>query len=239
MDQPSREDFKGETGTPVAVHNVPEGQVEIVSSNIYSVANVITLMRLLLVPFFFAVLIRGGGGKADNAAFLIFALAAVSDFLDGQIARRTGTVTAVGKLIDPLVDRLLIASGVVGLYIIDRLPGWVVVVLIARDLYLLGGSAVLEKRGLRMPVTVLGKYTTAVLLVAFASLIWNYPWLRLPALPVPPVGTLGGYRPIGGHLLYLGLAMSVTSALLYTVRAWRLVGGPRHLETPGASRKGE
>ncbi len=140
----------------------------------------------MLVPFFFAVLINGDN---DVLAFALFAVAASTDWLDGQIARRTGTVTAIGKAIDPLVDRLLIASGVLGLYIEGRLPGWVVVVLFARDVYLMYGAWRLEQyHHQRMPVTFGGKCTTAVLLVGFADLILGWP--TVPGLghrrkPVP------------------------------------------------------
>jgi len=101
--------------------------------DIYTVANTVTVLRLILVPFFFAVLING---QNNVLAFVLFAVAASTDWLDGQIARRTGTVTAIGQAIDPLVDRLLIAAGVLGLYVVHRLPLWILVVLVARDVYL-------------------------------------------------------------------------------------------------------
>ena len=85
---------------------------------------------------------------------MLFAIAASTDWLDGQIARRTGTVTALGKAIDPLVDRLLIAAGVFGLWLVDRLPGWIVFVLMARDVYLGYGAWRLEQfYRRRLPVT--------------------------------------------------------------------------------------
>ena len=77
-------------------------------------------------PIFFSVFLTD---RSDTLAFVLFVAAASTDWLDGQIARRTGTVTAIGKAIDPLVDRLLIASGVIGLYIEGRLPLWIVLVL--------------------------------------------------------------------------------------------------------------
>ena len=136
----------------------------------YSVANVVTVLRLLVTPVFFTVLVMRGG-RYGIVAFALFVGAAATDFLDGLIARRTGHVTEIGKVIDPLVDRLLIAFGVLGLYLLDRLPLWIVAVLIARDGYLLYGAWVLERHHRRMPVLYIGKVTTAVLLTAFAALI--------------------------------------------------------------------
>lgn len=160
---------------------------------VYTLANAITLVRLFMVPVFFALLLKGG---ADRTAFWVFAIAASTDWLDGQIARRTKTVSVVGRAIDPLVDRLLIAAGVLGLYLIDRIPLWIVLVLFARDVLLLTGSFVLEKRhSARMPVKFLGKVTTAVLLAGFCGLLWGWGWAI--------------------EVVYAGVVLSVTTAVLY------------------------
>jgi cardiolipin synthase (CMP-forming) len=190
---------------------------EVVGNDIYSVANMITILRLLLVPFFFTLLVVRNG-RYSVLAFVVFAVAASTDFLDGMIARRTGTVTAFGKVIDPLVDRALIASGVVGLYVLDRLPLWAVIVLLARDLYLLYGAWVLERNRLRMPVLFIGKATTAVLLTAFSALILG------PAFTLP-----GGITPltIGTALLYVGIVLSLTTAVLYSINARRALATKR------------
>lgn len=182
------------------------------SGEIYSVANMITVLRLLMTPVFFALLIARSG-RYDTAAFIVFVIAAITDFLDGTIARRTGTVTALGKAIDPLVDRLLIGFGVLGLYLLDRLPLWVVIVLVARDVWLLYGAWVLERQGRRMPVVFIGKATTAVLLTAFSALILG------DAVDV------GGVTPlrIGTILMYVGVVLSVVTAAQYTLSARRML----------------
>lgn len=179
------------------------------SHDIYTVANIITILRLILVPFAFAVLIEEVN---DTLAFALFALAASTDWLDGQIARRTGTVTAIGRAIDPMVDRLLLAAGVIGLYVIGRLPAWIMVVLVVRDAYLLYGAWRLEHHHLRLPVTRLGKWTTAVLLGGFSILILGW--------PVVPVAD--GTR-LGLLFVYVGIAMSLTSAAQYTLLAARAI----------------
>lgn len=182
---------------------VDEGREE-VHSGIYSVANLITVLRLLLVPFFFALLIRDSE-RARLSAFAIYALAASTDWVDGQIARRTHTVTQVGKIIDPLVDRLLLASGVIGLYIIGVLPLWIPIALVARDVYLLYGSYVLERYRVIMPVTYIGKVTTAVLLTGFSSLIAGWPVV--------------GSSVVGIWFVYAGMVLSLITAVKYTIDA--------------------
>ena len=105
--------------------------------DIYTVANIITVLRLILVPFFFSVLLNGTN---DTLAFVLFALAASTDWLDGQIARRTGTVTDDRQGDRPAGRPAAHRLGVIGLYIEDRLPLWIVLVLVARDVYLLYGA---------------------------------------------------------------------------------------------------
>lgn len=176
--------------------------------DVYTVANIVTVLRLVMVPIFFSVLVTGTN---DALAAVLFAVAASTDWLDGQIARRTGTVTQIGKAIDPLVDRLLIASGLLGLYLEQRLPLWIVIVLIARDVYLLYGAWRLEAYHVRLPVTYLGKATTFTLLVGFTLLILGWPTV-----------ILGGQEIYLGLLVvYVGMALSLSTAVQYTVIAYR------------------
>jgi cardiolipin synthase len=206
----------------VEEHDV-HGDVDEVHHTIYSVANLITVLRLLLVPFFFAVLVDGDSERSRLAAFVIYAIAGSTDWIDGQIARRTNTVTQFGKIVDPLVDRLLLASGVVGLYLIDVLPLWVPVVLVLRDFYLLYGAYVLERYKVILPVTYIGKLTTAVLLAGFSSLIAGWP--EVPGLGLLESAWLPGFGsgavPLGMWFAYVGIVLSVSAAVQYTLIAVR------------------
>lgn len=194
--------------------------------DVFSVPNVLTVLRLVLIPFFYWFLVYAAPSAGRNdAAFFFFTICAGTDWLDGFIARRTGHVTTIGKVIDPLVDRLLIASALVGLYLVGRVGLALVLVLVGRDVYLLYGAWVLERHNRRVSVTVLGKATTAVLLAGFASLIWDFPLVRLPMLTIgyrPAILHLGGARPLGTYIVYLGVAMSLTAAAQYTVIARRV-----------------
>lgn len=196
------------------------------AGDVLTLANVVTVLRLLLIPFFYWALVYGGGTRAsDTVAFAAFTLAAGTDWLDGMIARRTGTVTVIGKVIDPLVDRLLIASALVGLYVTHRAALGLLLVLVGRDVYLLYGAWVLERHGRRLPVTYLGKVTTAVLMVAFASMIWDWPLVTLPKVGFVALGyrvMAGGIHSLGSYLVWIGLAFSLTAAVQYTVTARRV-----------------
>lgn len=189
--------------------------------DIYTLANIITVLRLMLVPLFFAVLLSD---RSDVLAFGLFALAASTDWLDGQIARRTGTVTEIGKAIDPLVDRLLIAAGVLGLFLIGRMPLWIPAVLVARDVFLLAGATMLARRKVKRPqVIFIGKTTTMILLMGFSGLILNWP--IIPGAGLVASAALPGFgsEPVSVWMwfVYAGLATSLITAVIYTSQAAR------------------
>ncbi len=196
---------------------------QVVHHTVYSVANLITILRLILVPFFFTALVDAQNERGRLVAFIIYAVAASTDWIDGQIARRTNTVTQFGKIVDPLVDRLLLASGVVGLYLIDVLPLWIPVVLLGRDLYLLYGAYRLEHHGVILPVTRAGKWTTAILLFGFSSLIAGWP--RVVGLGLVDSSWLPGLGServgLGIFFVYVGIILSLSAAVQYTARALR------------------
>jgi cardiolipin synthase (CMP-forming) len=211
----------GGSSRNVAAHDLPVDH----SRDVFSVPNVLTVLRFVLIPFFFWFLVEAPQSGRNDAAFLLFAVCAGTDWVDGVIARATGHVTAIGKIIDPLVDRLLIASALLGLVVVNRVSLLLLLVLVGRDVYLLYGAWVLERHSRRVAVTFLGKTTTFVLLTGFASLIWDFPLVRIPALGTIDFGitrlVLGGVRPLGSYIVYLGVVMSLTAAAQYTVIARR------------------
>lgn len=204
------------------------------SRDVFSIANVITMVRLLLAPVFLVVLM-GDRPDKDLIAFLIFVIAASTDFLDGLIARSTHTVTELGKTLDPLVDRVLIVVGVIGLYLIGRLPLWIALVFLLRDAYLAAGMLYLERHGVKRPVVSwLGKITTATALTGFSLLILGWPMVPgLGLMADPPAWLPGlGSQPtyLGIYLLYLGVAFSLAAAVQYTVTARKAVAAAHDAE---------
>lgn len=191
-----------------------------VTDRIFTVANVITFVRLCMAPVALAVLLRGH----DIAAALIFGATAATDFLDGQIARRTNTVSRLGQLLDPAVDRLLMVCAVVGLLIVGRLPVWIVVLVVLRDgLLVVGGGWLLKKHGIRVPVVYAGKVATTLLFVGLAGLMLNIP--QVPGLGWCDVSWLPGFNSVssswGIWLIYLGLCLAVATTIYYVFQATR------------------
>jgi CDP-diacylglycerol---glycerol-3-phosphate 3-phosphatidyltransferase len=146
----------------------------------WNVANAVTMARIALVPFFaFALFAEGGESVGWRlTATGIFLLAAVTDRLDGYLARRDNLVTDLGKLLDPIADKLLIGTGLVGLSILGELPWWVTVVILARELGI-NAMRFFVLRYAVMPASRGGKLKTVLQVVAIALLL--LPLDHLPA----------------------------------------------------------
>lgn len=203
---------------------------EKVTNRILTLPNLISVIRLCMIPAYFVLLLGG----FDVLATFLFALAASTDFLDGQIARRTQTVSRLGQLLDPAVDRLLMVFGVIGLLIVGRLPLWMIVLVILRDLYLLGGGAYLLFRWKqRVPVVFVGKVATTFLFIGFAGLLLNFP--QLAGLGIVDVAWLPGFnaQPVswGIWFVYVGIVLALLTTVVYTIEGVRALGRARQLET--------
>lgn len=196
------------------------GATEEVTHRIFTLANIISFVRLLMVPAYLVLLLNG----YDLAATLVFAVAAATDFLDGQIARRTHTVSRLGQLLDPAIDRILMITGVLGVFIVGRIPLWVIVVVVVRDLYLLiGGGILLSRFRIRVPVIYPGKFATTFLFVGFAGLLLNWP--LVPGLGLTEAAWLPGFSDgmvsWGIWFIYAGLILSLGVTVYYSVAAAR------------------
>ena len=127
--------------------------------------NSLTLSRIFLVPVFLTVLLSGDfeltlGGLVMNEDWLalaIFLSAAATDFLDGYIARSRGEVTTLGKLLDPIADKLLISAAFISLVELDRVPAWVVVVIVGREFAVSGLRYIALTEGIAISASGLGK----------------------------------------------------------------------------------
>ena len=141
---------------------------QVVSNRVWTVPNLLSALRLLLVPVF-AVLIVG---RHDGWALLVLAVSGASDYLDGNLARRWNQVTRLGQVLDPFADRLYILTTLLGLAYRGLIPWWLVAVLVARDLTMIATLPVLARLGhSALPVHFLGKAGTFCLLYAFPLLL--------------------------------------------------------------------
>ena len=132
--------------------------------------NALTLIRILLVPVLVVALtVESPGGSTIAAA--VFAIAALTDGLDGYIARSRQAVTTFGKVMDPVADKLMIAAALISLVSLDRLAGWIAMVIIAREFAVSGLRIAAGQQGVVIPASALGKLKTIVQVVAVLALI--------------------------------------------------------------------
>ncbi|MEU8923445.1 CDP-diacylglycerol--glycerol-3-phosphate 3-phosphatidyltransferase [Kitasatospora sp. NPDC048545] len=123
-------------GAPAAAHPGRPAAAAPPTPGIWNIANVLTMIRVLLVPVFVLLLFAGGGHdpKWRSVAWAAFAIAMITDLFDGELARRKGLVTDFGKIADPIADKAIMGSALIGLSLLGDLPWWVTVVILAREL---------------------------------------------------------------------------------------------------------
>jgi CDP-diacylglycerol--glycerol-3-phosphate 3-phosphatidyltransferase len=136
--------------------------------------NALTLLRILAVPVVVVALL-GETPNGDALAAAVFALAALTDGLDGYFARSRDAVTTFGKLMDPLADKLLITAALVALVSLNRLAAWVAMVIIAREIAVTGLRAIAAERGIVIAASWLGKMKTVLQIAAVIALIATNP----------------------------------------------------------------
>lgn len=187
-----------------------------VSNKIFTLPNLISFIRLLMIPIFLVLLFH----DLNLAATLLFAIAASTDWVDGQVARRTNQVSRLGQLLDPAVDRLLMISGVLGLFLVGRLPLWIILFVVIRDLILLiGGGYILKRYQVRVPVIYAGKVATTLLYIGFVGILLNFPLFT--GLGICDFSWLPGFSAAqyswGFWFVYAGLILNIftTSYYLY------------------------
>jgi cardiolipin synthase len=178
---------------------------------VLTVPNVLSMLRLALIPvFLWLVLVR----EADLAGVAVLAVSGITDWADGVIARRTGQMTRLGRMLDPLVDRLTIAATLVGLALRDLIPWWLVALLAAREVLLLALVPALRRRGLvALPVHYLGKAATF-------ALYWGFPFVLVGAGSATWEQVLGA---LGWAFVIWGTALYWYAALLYVDQARRVL----------------
>ena len=140
------------------------------SARVWTVPNVLSFLRLATVPVFVWLFLSG----RENAGVLLYGIAAWTDFFDGYIARRTGQVTDLGKLLDPVADRVFIVALAVMLIARGTLPWWLGAAIIGRDVLVAIAFPLLERRGVeRIQVNFVGKSATASLLIGLTWLAYS------------------------------------------------------------------
>ncbi len=183
--------------------------VEEAAVSIFNVPNMLSLSRILSVPVFILLLLEPSPMRALLAG-IVFSLASATDWLDGYLARKWGQVTKVGKLLDPIADKILIMSALVILVELrpDVVHSWIAIVIIGREFAVTGLRAIASSEGIIIPAETVGKYKVGFQITAVLCLLLDYylthEWLR-------DVGTVA---------LWTAMILSVYSAVRYFMRYW-------------------
>ncbi len=175
--------------------------------------NLLSLFRIALIPLLVWLLTYPGPGPALLATFTFF-LACLSDFFDGYLARRHGIITTLGKFLDPLADKLIVMAALVMLASIERsprVPAWLVVVIVGRELAVTGLRAIASGEGIVFGAEELGKYKMIFQMFALHGLLLHYPFLGID------------FHAAGMYFLWISLIISLWSGADYHVRVARAV----------------
>ena len=167
-------------------------------------ANYVTIARLLAVPVIILLLQQNNVGFGASAlATAVYFVAALTDLLDGYLARKYNLVSTLGKFLDPLVDKLLVSSALIMMIPLGRVPAWVVFMILAREFAVTGLRAVLAEKGEVIAASESGKQKTLAQNLATGALLWHYSFLWADA------------QAVGTVLIYLALALTYWSGIRY------------------------
>jgi CDP-diacylglycerol---glycerol-3-phosphate 3-phosphatidyltransferase len=167
----------------------------------------LTLLRIFFVPLV-VVLLLTKGGNMDLWAVAVFLLAAVTDLLDGYLARKRGQITTLGILLDPIADKLLISAAFISLVDLHLVPAWMVVIIVGREFAVSGLRSIASAEGYVLKPSELGKTKMVVQVVAITAIILES--RRFPAL-----------HPLGLVMLWMVVLFAVASAVQYFWSFWK------------------
>ena len=166
--------------------------------------NKLTVLRVIMVPFFVLFMLTDLGGEANKwIALAIFAVASLTDMLDGKIARARGLVTNFGKFMDPLADKLLVCSAMICLIPSGKLPAWIVIIIIAREFIISGFRLVASDNGIVIAASYWGKFKTVAQMVMIIVLIAEFG---------------GVFNVVGTALIWVSLILTIVSLVDYVAK---------------------
>lgn len=184
-------------------------KVEEATVKIFNVPNLLSMSRILAVPVFIVLMLNPTPLRA-LAAGIVFSLASATDWLDGYLARKWGQVTKMGKLLDPIADKILIMAALVVLVEIlpETVPSWIAILIIGREFAVTGLRAIAASDGVVIPAETVGKYKVGAQITAVLSLLLNQysnqEWMKQ----------------LGWIALWVAMILAVYSAVQYFRTYW-------------------
>ena len=166
--------------------------------------NKLTVARMILVPFLVVFLLTGWGGEANRWICLaIFVAASVTDWFDGHLARKYNLITNFGKFMDPRADKLLVCSAMIGMIELDKLPAWVVIIIIGREFIISGFRLIAAENGIVIAANYWGKFKTVSQMIMIILLMLDF----------------GGiFTVLTQIFIWLSVALTIISLLTYIMQ---------------------
>ena len=181
------------------------------SSRVLTVPNLISAVRIAMIPVFWTLIVDE---DTTPWGIVLFGVVVATDWVDGTIARRTGQVSELGKVLDPVADRAAIAAGLIALVVRGAFPAWAAALILVRDVTVLAAGAVMATKGLRIEVRWVGKVATFALMLAIPAVSWGSLglWPAAAALavgwPTYALGIVEYYVAAGAYAVDLRRAMA-------------------------------
>src|SRR5215471_9604119 len=185
-------------------------------------ANRLTLSRLALTVLF-VVLLSSSWQYARTAALVIFLIAGLTDFIDGEIARRYGVITNFGKLMDPLVDKIMMAAAFISLVPLKAVPAWAATTVVARDFLITGLRLMASAKGRILPAERLGKQKTSWQIITIIFFLALLSMVELRYANERSIWWLRAWSEGGPVLVWITVALTIYSALGFTWRNRELI----------------
>ena len=189
-------------------------------SGLLNLPNILTLTRIGAIPAI-VILLFYDTRIAGLWAAVIFGLAAITDWLDGWLARRWEVVTVLGKFLDPLADKLIVMAALIMLIPHDRVPAWAVFLLLSREMVVTGLRSIASAEGIVIAASDLGKYKTILQMVAISCLLVHYDYYWFFGLKVELLHV--SMQHAGIFFFYVAFIMTLWSGADYLVRFFKVI----------------
>jgi len=189
-------------------------------SPILNPPNIVTLFRIACIPLMVVILLSPSR-EAGFWAAAVFALASASDWLDGYLARRMGIVTVFGKFLDPIADKLLVTAALVMILPFNRVPAWIVLLILTREIVITGLRSIASSEGIVIQASDLGKYKTIFQITAVIGLLLHYEYRWFFGVDHPLL-TVSMHN-AGMFFLWIALVLTVWSGVDYLVKFIKII----------------
>ncbi|TWJ19796.1 CDP-diacylglycerol--glycerol-3-phosphate 3-phosphatidyltransferase [Geobacter argillaceus] len=190
------------------------------SGTIWNIPNILTLLRIAAIPVI-VVMLLSPSRDAGFWAAAVFSAASFTDWLDGYLARRMGIVTVFGKFLDPIADKLIVMAALIMIIPYDRVPAWMVLVILGREIIITGLRGIASSEGIVIAASDLGKFKTIFQIVAIIGLLlhYDYPWFFSVNHPLLVVNM----HRVGMFYLWIAFVITVWSGVDYLVKFIRII----------------